>query len=480
MGSRQEPSTDREREIERERSRDRERERERENPTNQQVFAMAEQQRQQQQRQQQQQQKGTAALASAGTNDGRDTTIHHIKLRGHKSSVLCLAHSSNNVDNTPGGHASLLSGSEDKTARLWDLRAGAACRAGTCIIAPGEVTSVAFYPNQNGPKGKSPSSVVTAPFGKNHTVYLGVGNRVLGYDLRKATSPIIKEISNDLTDILNVTEEVNQISFSLSSRGATMIAVADDGGNVRCTEPSHRQRKQRVLQHDTDGLAMVTSCSFRPRGGNQVAVGGTDCTVSLWDPSKPKRPLASYLMPRDDTGAQICNPPMVHTVGWSPSGRLLATGLGDGTIGVLKVQSDASMSLVTRLRDGHDASVASVIFPSFGQLNTQHVAAKDRLLASAGTDGAIFLWDLGASVCGRGAVNPSTILAGTDSLEDTVDRMSIKDGDDDDGPRLLFGIPHRQKPNWMVSSRGADSAFASALFVADTTNDITAYSIPLL
>jgi hypothetical protein len=54
------------------------------------------------------------------------------------------------------------------------------------------------------------------------------------------------------------------------------------------------------------------------------------------------------------------------------------------------------------------------------------------------------------------------------------------DGDDNDGqPRILCSIPHGSKPNWMVSSRGRDPVFPSSIFVADTSNDITAYTIPL-
>lgn len=70
--------------------------------------------------------------------------IQQVQLKGHKASVLCLAHSSE--IHAPIQHqwtvAYLLSGSEDATARLWDLRTP--LRASLCIQAQGEVASVAF------------------------------------------------------------------------------------------------------------------------------------------------------------------------------------------------------------------------------------------------------------------------------------------------------------------------------------------------
>ena len=62
--------------------------------------------------------------------------IQSSKIHGHQGSVLCM-------DITED--AFVLSGSEDKTARLWDLR-DSRNRACICIQALGEVLSVAFAP----------------------------------------------------------------------------------------------------------------------------------------------------------------------------------------------------------------------------------------------------------------------------------------------------------------------------------------------
>jgi hypothetical protein len=53
---------------------------------------------------------------------------------------------------------------------------------------------------------------------------------------------------------------------------------------------------------------------------------------------------------------QLLNPPFVHSVHYSPDGRLLAAGLGDGTVSVQGVPSGC---LRARLC-GHSAAVAQV------------------------------------------------------------------------------------------------------------------------
>jgi WD40 repeat protein len=173
---------------------------------------------------------------------------------------------------------------------------------------------------------------------------------------------------------------------------------------------------------------------------------------------------------------------MVNCLSWSPSGRLLAAGLGDGSASVFSVEN-RSLVEVARLQEmGHETPVASVLFPSFLPSDSQHVAAQDRLLATLRNDAVINLWDLGVSAAGCGAVNPCSALA-AGLAEEEKDQTLDKAMEDlylfGDQPRLIFGIPHHKKPNWMTSSRDLDPIFPSTLFVADVTRDITAYSIPL-
>jgi len=401
-------------------------------------------------------------------------TIQCVKLRGHQGSVLCLDHSSSisHESSEPPSTtvaASLLSGSEDHTARLWDLRAN--LRASLCIKTHGPVLSVAF-----GPKWKSLNPDPPSPFSREYSIFLSVENHVYGYDLRKATSPILQEPSSDLSPILESEDEVNQIALSPVRRNRPLhLAAADDAGTVRvtdCLEEGSTPRK-RILQHADD--AMVTSVAFRPRCNKslELASGGTDCTVVLWDAQKPRRPLSSQHITNTDAGAnQVCNPPMVHSLTWSPSGRLLAAGLGDGSLSVMSVEN-RSLVQVVRLEDAHSGSVASVVFMRWS--SSQHVAANDRIMVSTGNDCTVAVWDLGASLCGEGAVNPSRLLY-VEGDEESMD-TAMQDLNISDQPKTLFAWNHGEKPNWMISSY-RDPLFPSTLFIADTSNDITAYTLP--
>ena len=161
---------------------------------------------------------------------------------------------------------------------------------------------------------------------------------------------------------------------------------------------------------------------------------------------------------------------MVHSLSWSLSGRLLAAGLGDGTCMILRL--DGKRVIENFRLKHHDACVACVHFPKFGCKTSKHKAAADRLLISAGNDGALFVWDLGTRAGGEGVMDPTTMLH--DGLLCNLPPQR----DDLKTEKVLFGIPHGEKPNWLVSSSSYCPTLPNSLFVADTTPDITAYILP--
>lgn len=138
--------------------------------------------------------------------------------------------------------------------------------------------------------------------------YLSVEKYVYEYDLRKITSPIINQPTRDLSPILQNQDEVNQLALayhhpkSQSSKGKRKgsnskritsepklyIAASDDAGTLRFMDSASSTCSQ-VLKHDIN--AVVTTCAFRPSNQNgslEIASGGTDCKVLLWDAFKPK------------------------------------------------------------------------------------------------------------------------------------------------------------------------------------------------
>jgi WD40 repeat protein/transcriptional regulator with XRE-family HTH domain len=118
---------------------------------------------------------------------------------------------------------------------------------------------------------------------------------------------------------------------------------------------------------------VLQAVAFTP-GGRQMATGGTDQTVRLWNvagrrgPTPAGRPLAG----RRET---------VFSVAFSPDGRLLASGSGGGAVYVwpLRGGSVSGGGPLTGPRD----TVYSVVFSPDG-----------RTLAAGGADQSVHLWDV--------------------------------------------------------------------------------------
>jgi hypothetical protein len=148
------------------------------------------------------------------------------------------------------------------------------------------------------------------------------------YDLRQAATPIVTTPTKDWTSILQHQDEVNQIALNYhfartqqqsnnnnknkkskgnknkskkqqpqqqESKPVLYMATADDAGMVRFVNTSTTTTDDAagVLAHDPEGMAVVPTCAFRPgacRKKNflEVASGGTDCKLHLWDLLKPK------------------------------------------------------------------------------------------------------------------------------------------------------------------------------------------------
>ena len=199
----------------------------------------------------------------------------------------------------------------------------------------------------------------TNEFSRDCTVFLGVENTVLEYDLRHSDSPILcTEPTKEWGQVLQNQDEVNQIGLSYhnnknnhqgtkkkkqkkkggnkkqqpcsgkNSGGSLYLAACDDAGKVRWTEASSSSSGQSsqgnncsdsafasstILHHDNNGVAVVPACAFRPigqkraGGGSGVSLelvsGGTDCKLQLWDVLRPKY----VVIETRSVGIQLCS-----------------------------------------------------------------------------------------------------------------------------------------------------------------------------
>jgi WD40 repeat protein len=212
---------------------------------------------------------------------------------------------------------------------------------------------------------------------------------------------------------------------------------------------------------------------------------------------------------RPSSKPQVCNPPMVHCLAWSPNGESFAAGLGNGSIGLFVVENRKLVQTGVLGNDsdtdGHHSSVASVVYPQFSSTTA------NRVLCSAGSDGSILFWDLGSmfftnwndddgessTKTNNKMVDDITELFGPTLILRDEEKSRMKSNKNSsqlqDPPKILFGIPHGQKMNW-VTPAGANTITTTTndghqpssssnnnniIFVADTSSDITMYTIPL-
>ena len=118
----------------------------------------------------------------------------------------------------------------------------------------------------------------------------------------------------------------------------------------------------------------MSAVKFSPNG-KLLAGGCGDGTVRLWNPDT-RRPLAAL----HATTSSVYG---VHAVAFSPDGKLLATGEGDGTVRAWNPATHRPVGAPLQTGNGPAGSVNVLAFSPDGTL-----------LASGGDDGTVRLWQV--------------------------------------------------------------------------------------
>ena len=244
-------------------------------------------------------------------------------LTGHKGAVTAVAYS-------PDGKF-VLSGSEDKTLKLWNAEDGKEVR--TFAGHRGTVTGVAFGSNGN------------LAFSGSVDGTLRLWDAATGQQLH-ATQGLGWKIA----------------SVAVSPDGRFVASGADDN-QVTLWDLPKLERARALAGHGW----RVTSVAFSARGGRLLS-GSEDDSVKLWDVVTGTE-ARSF---RNNLSAVTC-------VAFSPDGQL---GLSGGKDKVVKLWNLENGRVVEEFK-GHSNTVRSVTFSQDG-----------RFAISAGDDGTIRLWDV--------------------------------------------------------------------------------------
>lgn len=323
----------------------------------------------------------------------------------------------------------MLSGSEDCTARLWDLVTGKALR---CIKAFGtnEVNSVCFSPTAN-------------------LICAAAGNEISLFDLRQQ-AVILRKASQ----VCSSTDEINEICFN---EKGTFLAAADDSGEVKVFDV--KQQQPTVFKTLRGHKNLCSSVAFHPKLPWELFTGGFDCRLLSWDFSKARHTALFDPSTQEAKSAQSINPPFIHNISVSPSAQWLAAGLGNANV-LLHRFSDGS----TRELEGHTNAVSQVQF------------LDDSRLLSAANDNLVMVWDVSSIPPPVEAPKPRKGKQKASSKKDNNATHTDNAATEEEQAPLQakISVEHSTKINWV---RGRASEKELTFFVADMSPHISAYRL---
>jgi WD40 repeat protein/transcriptional regulator with XRE-family HTH domain len=304
---------------------------------------------------------GTARVWEVATGKEVARMTHPRRENSHRSS------SADSVDFSPDGKY-IVSGSSDKTARVWEVGTGKEIAR---MTHDHYVLSVAFSPNGNYVASGSEDGtarVWEAMTGKEvarMTHEEGVRGVAFSPNGKHAISrsgrdtDLIWEVSTG--KLVRTNSEIVTTDHQDFSRDGRYEVTADD--IVARVIDTATGKEVARMTHDE----WVSSVAFSP-DGIQVVSGSRDKTVRVWE-IQPRRAVL-----------QVAHDDVVNSIVFSPDGKYLLSGSDDKTARIWEVMTGGEVARMT-----HDGEVLSVAFSPDG-----------KYVASASFDGTARVWEAAA------------------------------------------------------------------------------------
>ncbi len=165
-------------------------------------------------------------------------------------------------------------------------------------------------------------------------------------------------------------------SLAFSPDGALLASGSYDK-TIFLWDMSDPEQPERYIEPLIGHFSFVNSLAFSPDGETLISAGD-DRNLFLWDVSRPARVLLLRNVPKAH------NAP-INAIAFGPDGTKLATASDDNSVILWEWDPEARTLQKGTQFKGHTGYVKSIAFHRIGD---------QTILASAGFDGKIILWDL--------------------------------------------------------------------------------------
>ncbi|KAI9294506.1 WD40 repeat-like protein [Neoconidiobolus thromboides FSU 785] len=261
------------------------------------------------------------------------------------------------------GKTLLILGGADKTVKVIDLSSFKTIFA--IKNFPEEISCIAINPTKKY---------------SNH-LYIVSLNHIYVFDLN--SKKLILDCLNKkdvLKDIIILEEDINQIA--INSQGKLLAAVNDDGKVIVIDIESENTVSRFEDQHKNVAFTVL----FHPTK-NEIISGGMDYSIKFW---KLKDELPYYeLQPKNtnlsEHSNQLINPPFVLCSSYHISLDILAFGLGNGSLYLMKYKKPENNWQSYQLPYTHNYSISYIKLIRYNNID---------YLMSAGNDGILCVFKL--------------------------------------------------------------------------------------